>query len=88
MVRTRIHPAVMAYTAGVVALMLSPATVTARPRFVLVAVGVLLAPVAWWVQNPQVLARHRRSVELVVIGAFSAGLTASMAVYGLEGAIP
>jgi hypothetical protein len=68
--------------------MLSPATVTARPRFVLVAIGVLIAPVAWWLQNPQVAARYRRSVELVAVGALAAGLTASMAVYGLEGAIP
>ena len=86
--RTRTHPVVIAYTLGVVALMLSPATVTARPRFVLVAIGVLIAPVAWWLQNPQVAARYRRSVELVAVGALAAGLTASMAVYGLEGAIP
>ncbi|MDA3006792.1 MAG: glycosyltransferase 87 family protein [Actinomycetota bacterium] len=86
--RTRTHPVVVAYTLGVVALMLSPATVTARPRFVLVAIGVLIAPVAWWLQNPQIAARHRRSIELVAVGALAAGLTASMAVYGLEGAIP
>jgi hypothetical protein len=86
--RTRTHPVVTAYTLGVVALMLSPATVTARPRFVLVAIGVLIAPVAWWLQNPQVAVRYRRSVELVAVGTLAAGLTASMAVYGLEGAVP
>lgn len=86
--RVRLHLALTAYTFGVVALMLTPATVTARPRFVFAAFGLLIAVAIWWVrQGPNDPAR-RRSVELVVIGASSAGLVMVTGIYGLLGAIP
>jgi hypothetical protein len=70
-----------AYIAVVLALMLIPATVTARPRFLFTAFP-LIFPVAralrddddtWW------------PLTLVVFGA---GLVTITAVYGVRGAIP
>ena len=86
--RTRTSPVLGAYTLGVVALMLSPATVTARPRFVLTAFGLIVAAAAWWVHHGPSDPARRRNVELVVIGASSAGLVAATSIYGLLGAIP
>jgi hypothetical protein len=86
--RVRLDPAVGAYTFGVVVLMLTPATVTARPRFVFAAFGLLIAVAMWWVRNGPSDPARRRSVELVVIGASSAGLVAVTGIYGLLGAIP
>lgn len=86
--RIRLHLTVTAYTLGVVALMLTPATVTARPRFVFAAFGLLIAIAIWWVRNGPSDPARRRSVELVVIGASSAGLVMVTGIYGLLGAIP
>ena len=86
--RTRTHPALVAYTIGVVALMLSPATVTARPRFVITAFGLLLASAAWWEDHGPSDPSRRRNVELVVIATSAAGLVTVTAIYGLLGAIP
>ena len=86
--RTRTHPALVAYTIGVVALMLSPATVTARPRFVITAFGLLLASAAWWEDHGPSDPSRRRNVELVVIATSAAGLVTATAIYGLLGAIP
>jgi hypothetical protein len=86
--RVRLQPAVTAYTLGVVALMLTPATVTARPRFVFAAFGLLIAIAVWWVRHGPTDPSRRRSVELVVIGASSAGLVMVTGIYGLLGAIP
>jgi Gpi18-like mannosyltransferase len=86
--RTRAHPALVAYTVGVVALMLSPATVTARPRFVITAFGLLLASAAWWEDHGPSDPARRRNVELVVIATSAAGLVTVTAIYGLLGAIP
>lgn len=86
--KTRANPILVAYSVGVVVLMLTPATVTARPRFVLTAFGLLIASAAWWVNNGPSDPARRRNVELVVIGASSAGLVAATSIYGLLGAIP
>ncbi len=86
--RVRLDLAVTAYTLGVVVLMLTPATVTARPRFVFAAFGLLIAIAVWWVRNGPSDPVRRRSVELVVIGASSAGLVMVTGIYGLLGAIP
>lgn len=86
--RTRTHPALAAYSIGVVILMLTPATVTARPRFVMTAFGLIMATAAWWVHHGPTDPNRRRNVELVVIGASCAGLVIVTGVYGLLGAIP
>ncbi len=70
-----------AYTAVVLVLMLLPATVTARPRFLYTAFP-LIFPVAralrddddgWWP---------------VVLGVMATGLVAVTGIYGVRGAIP
>jgi hypothetical protein len=71
----------IAYSATVIALMLLPATVTARPRFVYTAFPLLISAAAWF-------ERDRRDWWPYVIGACSAGLVGLTALYGVLGAIP
>lgn len=79
--RFRLPAPLLAYSAIVVALMLFPETVTARPRFVLGAFP-LVIPVA------ALLPRQSRIAwELVLVGS-GAGLAALTALYGVYGAIP
>jgi hypothetical protein len=80
--RTQRLPApLIAYTAVVLALMILPATVTARPRFVYTAFPLLIAFAAWW--------RDERDEEWTALMALcAAGLVALTGLYGVLGAIP
>ena len=71
----------VAYIAVVIALMLLPATVTARPRFLFTAFPLFISAAAWWPR------RDRAIWDLMLVGC-GAGLTALTALYGVFGAIP
>jgi hypothetical protein len=71
-----------AYSAVIIALMLLPATVTARPRFLFTAFPLLIS-CAVFLDHPR-----RREWWPYVIGISCAGLTALTAVFGVYGAIP
>jgi hypothetical protein len=80
--RHRLPIEAAAYSVVVVALMILPATVTARPRFLFTAFPLLIA-VAVWLDAPQ-----RRDWWPYVVGLCFMGLTALTGVYGVYGAIP
>jgi hypothetical protein len=72
------------YSWSIIALMLVPATVTARPRFLFTAFPLLIGAAVWFEQ------RHRtddRSWALTM-AACGAGLAALTGLYGVFGAIP
>ncbi len=71
----------MAYVAAIVALMLLPETVTARPRFVFTAFPLFIAAGAWFNKD-------HRDWWPYVIGACAAGLVGLTGLYGVLGAIP
>src|SRR6185436_7404032 len=71
----------VAYSAGIIALMLLPNTVTARPRFLYTAFPLFISAAAY-------LHSDRRDWWPYVIGACSAGLVILTALYGVFGAIP
>ena len=71
----------VAYIAVIIALMLLPATVTARPRFLFTAFPLFISAGAWWPR------RDRAIWDLVLVGC-GAGLTALTVLYGVFGAIP
>jgi Dolichyl-phosphate-mannose-protein mannosyltransferase len=79
--RKRVPWPMLAYSAGILALMLLPSTVTARPRFVYTAFPLFISAAAY-------LHTVRRDLWPYVIGACSAGLVALPALYGVFGAIP
>jgi hypothetical protein len=70
-----------AYCLGILALMLLPNTVTARPRFLYTALPLFISAAAF-------LHSVRRDWWPYVIGACSAGLVILTALYGVLGAIP
>lgn len=73
-----------AYSWAIVALMLAPATVTARPRFMLTAFPLLIGAAAWH-------ERHRRPFDnlwTMTMACCGVGITALTAVYGAYAAIP
>ncbi len=77
-----------AYTATVLAMMLLPATVTARPRFLFTAFPLLIGA-AWWFEhhrehNPR---RHDDAWALALVSC-GAGLATLTGLYGVYGAIP
>lgn len=82
----------IAYSAVIVALMLLPETVTARPRFVFTAFPLFIAVAAWW-PDPTDDPDHDRAswdrsgwdFTLVLCGA---GLTGLTGLYAVFGAIP
>lgn len=82
----------IAYSATVVVLMLLPATVTARPRFLFAAFPLLIAVAAWWPEPDDDPDHHRASWDragwdlTLVLGG--AGLATLTALYGVFGAIP
>ena len=80
--RHRIPLPALAYSAVVVALMLLPATVTARPRFLFTAFPLFIAA-AVWLEHPK-----RKEWWPYLVGIFMCGLTALTALYGVYGAIP
>jgi hypothetical protein len=71
---------IMAYTATVLALMLLPSSVTARPRFMYTAFPLLISSSAWLADD------HDTWAMLYALSA--AGLVALTAIYGFYGAIP
>jgi hypothetical protein len=79
--RKRLPLPVVAYCVGVVALMLLPSTVTARPRFLYTAFPLFISSAAF-------LHSVRRDWWPYVVGACSAGLVTLTALYGVFGAIP
>lgn len=80
--RVRLPLPAAAYSAVIVALMLLPATVTARPRFLFTAFPLFIA-VAVWLDDDR--RRHWWPYLLAMSGT---GLTALTALYGVYGAIP
>ena len=72
----------LAYSVVVIALMLLPATVTARPRFLFTAFPLFIAA-AVWLEHPK-----RKEWWPYLVGIFMCGLTALTALYGVYGAIP
>lgn len=71
----------VAYSAVVLALMLAPATVTARPRFLFTAFPLIIASAAWWPR------RDRAGWDLLLVSC-GAGLAGLTALYALLGAVP
>jgi hypothetical protein len=71
----------VAYIAVVLALMLLPSTVTARPRFLYTAFPLLISLGAWWPED-----REEAWGGLLAAGA--AGLVTLTGLYGVLGAIP
>jgi 4-amino-4-deoxy-L-arabinose transferase-like glycosyltransferase len=71
----------LAYCAGIIALMLLPATVTARPRFIYTAFPLLIAAAAFF-------ATRAKEWWPYVVGACTAGLVGLTCLYGVFGAIP
>lgn len=80
--RHRIPSDAAAYSAVILALMLLPATVTARPRFLFTAFPLLIG-LAVWLDSPR-----RREWWPYVVGTCLAGLVTLTGVYGVYGAIP
>ncbi len=69
------------YIAVVLVLMLMPATVTARPRFLFTAFPLLISSAAWWPRQ------DRAGWDMLLVGC-GAGLTGLTALYALFGAVP
>ena len=74
------------YLAVVLALMLIPETVTARPRFVYTAFPLFLSAGAWWPEDDETSWAHDGWTLLIALCA--AGLVTLTALYGVYGAIP
>ena len=84
----------VAFSVVIIALMLIPETVTARPRFVFTAFPLFIAVAAWWPQAPRVkneeddsLSWERQSWNFVLITC-GAGLAVLTNLYAVFGAIP
>ena len=84
--RYRLPAPIVAYCVVVLAMMLIPATVTARPRFLYTAFPLLISAAAWLDER----IRHRPGTELwaYIVGACSAGLVGLVGLYGSMAAIP
>lgn len=78
----RLPPAATAYSAVVIALMLLPATVTARPRFLFTAFPLLIAASVW------LSAPRRATWWPYLVGVGLMGLSTLTALYGVYAAIP
>jgi hypothetical protein len=79
--RKRLPVPMVAYSAGILVLMLLPNTATARPRFLFTAFPLFISAAAY-------LHTVKREWWPYVIGACSAGLVTLTALYGGFGAIP
>lgn len=79
--RVKMPGVVNVYTGVVLAMMLLPATVTARPRFLFTAFPLLIAVSAWWREDDD-------DWWPLLLAASGAGLFAVVTLYGLFAAIP
>jgi len=79
--RKRLPAPWVAFTVVVLALMILPATVTARPRFLFTAFPLFIAVAAWWPDE-----REEAWGATIAMGA--AGLVTLTGLYGVLGAIP
>ncbi|MFK8023052.1 MAG: hypothetical protein AB8G26_03725 [Ilumatobacter sp.] len=93
--KRRLPPAWIAFSAVVIALMLIPETVTARPRFVYTAFPLLVAVAAWWPRpSPEEVRSGDDQLSLadaswyLMVGLSCAGLAVLTNLYGVFGAIP
>lgn len=73
-----------AYSWAIVGLMLAPATVTARPRFLFTAFPLLIGAARWYESRRH----HDQTVWSMAMMACGAGLAALTGLYGVFGAIP
>lgn len=80
--RHRLPLPAAAYSAVIVVLMLLPATVTARPRFLYTAFPLFIGAAVW------LNAPRRRDWWPYVVGASMAGLVTLSALYGVYGVVP
>lgn len=71
----------VAFTLVVLALMILPATVTARPRFLFTAFPLFISAAAWWPE-------HHEEGWGLTIAMSAAGIVALTGLYGVLGAIP
>jgi hypothetical protein len=82
----------VAFCAVIIALMLIPETVTARPRFLFTAFPLFIAVGAWWPEPVADHDHHRASWDRagwdMVLVAGGAGLATLTGLYGVFGAIP
>ena len=76
----------------IIALMLIPETVTARPRFLFTAFPLFIAVGAWWPEPVTDRDDHRASWDRagwdMILVAGGAGLATLTGLYGVFGAIP
>ena len=79
--RAKLPAPILTYTLVVLVLMVAPATVTARPRFLFTAFPALIAIAAVWPDDD-------RDWWPLLLGGCGAGLVAVTALYGLFAAIP
>jgi 4-amino-4-deoxy-L-arabinose transferase-like glycosyltransferase len=91
--RQRLPWPILAYCGAVVAFMLVPSTVTARPRFLYTAFPLLISLVQWWDVGDDEKPGGRPGAGRddwwsLLIGACCAGLVALTGLYGAYGAIP
>jgi hypothetical protein len=101
--RARLSWPIYAYSWTVLALMLTPATVTARPRFLFTAFPLLIGAAKWYVERRELHAaehdaagtdagtRHDAGDDQIwslTMVACGAGLAVLTALYGVFGAIP
>jgi Gpi18-like mannosyltransferase len=81
MFKAKLDRPMLVYSLVIIALMLLPATVTARPRFLYTAFPALIAVAAIWPED-------REEWWAMLLAACAAGLVAVTALYGLYAAIP
>jgi Dolichyl-phosphate-mannose-protein mannosyltransferase len=99
--RVRLALPLAAYSAVVVALMLIPETVTARPRFLITAFPLLIAAAAWWARHDEAVAARADADGTVgdrltwshtgwdmAMVAGGAGIAVLTGIYAVFGAIP
>jgi hypothetical protein len=83
--RSRLPWILSVYSWAILALMLAPATVTARPRFLFTAFPLLIGVAAWFDRLEN---HHRETIWTVTMAGSGAGLAALTGLYGVYGAIP
>lgn len=90
--RVRLDWVLMAYSIAILVLMLTPATVTARPRFLFTAFPLLIASAKWYDDRHDRTIGHANGDDDVwwalTLAACGAGLAGLTGLYGVFGAIP